>query len=189
MNRTTLLGIAILVCACAGEDGKDGAPGADGRDGADGEQGPPGEQGERGPAGPAGPAGENGEDGSDAEATEITESIFCAGGLEGTTGLGFQYNAVLFSSGDLFVSGAIMSLVGQASVTRFFAPEQNGFATAQVEVFYDVDATADGGWFTLALDRKTLVTSIGYRETGSTREPDATWSMPASACVYNQYRR
>ena len=127
-----------------------------------------------------------------AEATRIVESFFCAGALENTAGLSFNYNAILFSSGDLFVTGSIVSALAQSTTTRFFAPEQNGYRTAQVALAYDVDTTADGGWFILELDRASLVTVIEYREAGSTlgtAAADATWTMQPTDCVHNMYRQ
>lgn len=179
------IGLGVLVVACtlpqgpAGEQGPPGEQGEKGEKGDPGEPGPAGAQGTSETTAPAGTA-------SATEQTGIIGSFFCTGGLEDTS-LGFTYTVVLFSSGDLFVTGSIDSPAIQSSATAFYAPEQNGYATAQVIVGYDVDGTADGGWFTLTLDRSTLVTTIAYREKGSTSTPDSTWTMQPSACVRNVY--
>jgi hypothetical protein len=89
------IGIVLLMLAACG--------GSDGEKGEKGEPGAPGEKGEKGDPGEPGPEGRPADAGT---AIRIKESIFCAGGLESTQ-LGFSYNAVLFSSGDLYVAATI----------------------------------------------------------------------------------
>jgi hypothetical protein len=132
-----------------------------------------------------GAPGADGQDGKDAEATRIIESFHCNGGLENTS-LEFSYNAVLMSSGDLFVSVEVNSPLNSASNTVFYAPTQNGYKTAQAIVRFDQDGTADGGWFTLSLDRVNLVTIIDYYPS----DPGVvsnSWTMQPEVCVHNFY--
>lgn len=182
----------LLVCAigCGGEKGPAGPAGPPGADGAQGEQGPPGEKGEPGDPGEPGADGAPGADGEpgppgDPAEAGIVESFFCAGGLENTL-LGFSYNAVLLASGDLLVTGVIDDPGLAVSHTVYYAPEQNGYATAAVIVQVDEDATRDGGFFTLQLDRATLVTVIQYRMMDPGLVTN-TWTMLPSACIHNFY--
>ena len=183
--------IVGLVAACsgaqgpAGENGDDGAVGPQGPQGEQGEQGPQGEQGKQGPQGEQGEPGSAGADG-DAPATHIIESFACGGGLEGAP-LSFWYNAVLFSSGDLFVTGSIKDAAKQSSTTAFYTPQQNGYVNAQITLTLDEDGTPDFGWFTLSLNRTSLVTKIDYRASGNTTTVLQTWTMQPSACVHNFY--
>jgi hypothetical protein len=209
MRHLIVLGASIIVCACSGEDGQPGPMGEKGEQGPQGAVGPkgdkgdagePGPEGDRGPAGPAGkdgadgtdgaqgepgPAGENGADGSDAEATRVIESFFCAGGLEDTA-LSFTYDAILLSSGDLFVNATIRDARYVGAGSSFYAPEQNGYQGAQVIVGIDEDATADFGWFRLTLNRDTLVVLLEYRESDAAAVTQS-WTMQPSACVHNKY--
>lgn len=164
-------GSATIAC----DDGSEAVV-SDGRDGTDGENGSNGADGEH---------GENGVDGDDAAATRISESYFCTGGLEDTA-LRFTYNAVLLSSGDLFVTGSVNGALNSATDTKYYAPNQTGYETASVSMRYDQDGTADYGWFSLSLNRGTLVTVIEYHES----DPGpvaATWTMQPTDCVHNMY--
>lgn len=165
---------------CNGEDGEEGPRGEEGPQGEPGEQGPQGEPGARGDTGET---GEGGTDTTGGEATRIIESFFCTGGLEDTQ-VGFSYNAALLSSGDLIVVGAVDSPLNSASVTRFYTPAQIGYETATVVMRFDIDGTADGGWFRLSLDRSTLITVIDYYETDGGALA-ATWTMSSDVCVHN----
>jgi len=168
-----------------GADGSDGAPGATGPAGSDGVDGSTGPAGATGATGPAGATGATGAAGSDAEATRVIESFYCTGLLEDTP-LIFEYNAVLMGSGDLFVTGSIRDVLLESSETRIYAPQQNGYATAPVYIGFDVDSTKNGGWFSLALDRPTLIVVIDYLSS----DPGVvtqTWTMQPASCVHNFY--
>lgn len=181
----------LLVAFCAACAGAKGAPGPQGEEGPIGPIGPKGEKGDPGEQGPPGAVGKDGlegadgKDGSDATATHVTESFFCTAQLEGAPLL-FTYNAVLFSSGDLFVTGAIRDARSTASSTAFFTPTQKGYENAGVIVTVDEDTTADFGWFFITLDRSSLRVSIDYYDS----DPGTlarSWSLAPSACVHNQY--
>lgn len=206
--------LGLMACGGAGEDGAPGANGADGTScsvtdngdgtatiacndgteatvssGATGPRGTDGEDGATGPSGATGatgPAGATGAAGSDAEATRIIESFFCGGTLESFPDLRFSYNAVLMSSGDLFVAGEVYDLFRTSSNVAFYSPSQVGYATASVTITFDFDGSTDGGWWQIYLDRGTLVTVIEYHLTNG-GPVAATWTMQPGACVHNFY--
>jgi hypothetical protein len=157
----------------------------DGEDGAEGKDGAMGADGAEGTKGAAGPKGADGQDGDPAEATHIIESFYCGAGLENTT-LWYGYSAVLWSSGDLFVSGSVSSPLNQASTTALFTPTQNGYLDASVSFTFDQDGTANGGWFKLSLNRSTLTSVIEYRAADPGPVTDS-WTLPPEACVHNTY--
>jgi hypothetical protein len=64
----------------------------------------------------------------------------------------------------VFASGSISASDIQASGAVLFSPQQRGYASAPVIVTFDVYMGANGGWWELALDRTTLVTTITYND-------------------------
>ena len=88
---------------------------------------------------------------------------------------------------DLFVTGSISDAAKQSSTTAFFTPQQNGYLNAQVTLTLDEDGTADFGWFTLSLNRASLVVKIDYRSSGNSTTIFQSWTMQPSACVHNFY--
>lgn len=137
----------------------------------------PGPQGPAGPAGPAGPVGPAG--------NKITQSIFCGGPLQGTS-LSCKYAVDIFNSGDIYASAAIYGAAFQIGDSVFYSKDQVGAATATVIFTYDPDQTANGGFWSISLDRTSLVT------TAVLQDPDApsgqeTWSMNPNKCVVNRY--
>ncbi|HET7538568.1 MAG TPA: hypothetical protein VFK05_01805 [Polyangiaceae bacterium] len=58
---------------------------------------------------------------------------------------------------------------------------------AQVTVTLDEDGTPDFGWFTLSLNRASLVVKIDYRSSGNSTTILQSWTMQPSACVHNFY--
>jgi len=95
------------------------------------------------------------------------------------------YDAVLFGSGDLFVTARVRNAAIGASSSVFYAPGQNGYLTASVLVSLDADATANGGFFHVLLDRATLTTTVDYFADGAA--VTQSWSMLPAACVHNFY--
>jgi hypothetical protein len=67
-----------------------------------------------------------------------------------------------------------------------FSPSQVGYQNAPVIFTFDVYGTATSGYWTLSLNRTTLVTSAVYKDaelaTGS-----MTWTMTPDKCVLNAY--
>jgi hypothetical protein len=105
--------------------------------------------------------------------------------LEGTQ-LSASYTAHVLVNGTVFASAGVRDAGIGASYANAYAPSQNGARTASVIVSFDATGTASGGYFTVELDRTTLVTVVTYRDTdvaGGFR----TWSMQPSACVANNY--
>jgi hypothetical protein len=168
--------------------------------------------GPAGPPGPSGPPGADGSDGKDGQScraydtstghvftcddgygvtihdgssTKISESFFCEGLLEGT-GFSASYDAVLFSSKDLWTSGTISGSDLQVSSSAFWSPTQNGYTTASVPgLVADIVGDNNGGYFMLSLDRQTLVLHAVYTDVDQL-EP-LTWTKDPSSCVHNFY--
>ena len=131
--------------------------------------------------GPAGEDGADGLDGADGADNHITDSIYCTGLLESTT-INFTYHAALLSSGDLFVSGSIRTVGQEVGASTYYSAGQNGALTAPVIFTGDVSGNANSGWWQIALNRTTLVTSITYNDVDVSGSQDV-WTMPSSSCV------
>lgn len=158
-----------------------------------GAMGDPGAAGPAGPQGQPGPQGPQGEAGAPAtvvfvdagNADKIIGSIGCTGTLQGTS-LEFSYSVDQFASGNVFATGWVAGTSFGSSGSAFYAPTQVGYQTAQVLFVLDVYAPADGGFWTITLDRSTLVTVLTYHDV----DLDAgalVWTMAPSACVVNAY--
>lgn len=117
------------------------------------------------------------------EPNRIEASISCAGDLENTS-LWFTYSASLMTSGDVFVVGSINDDYSQASQAKFYSSQQVGAVTAAILITNDQLGAATGGFFTLELNRDTLVTRITYKDAETS---DLTWTMQPSDCVANEY--
>lgn len=174
-----------------GEPGPQGEAGLQGPQGEAGPRGTTGPQGEAGPRGATGATGEagsqgpQGEAGSPSIADKITASIGCFGTLAGTA-YGVSYTVDQFESGNVFATGSIASPSFGTSGTSFYAPTQAGWATAQVSFVQDDILPSNGGWWTISLDRATLVTFIEYHDF----DIDGGllgWTMQPNQCVINTY--
>jgi hypothetical protein len=115
----------------------------------------------------------------------MVASIFCQGLLENSN-VFFTYDAVLFDGGNVFVTASVSDGAFQTEGTGFYAPTQGGAATAAVNFQRDEVGTPNGGFFTLSLDRATLVTTIEYTD-NEARGGKLVWTMPPSACINNKY--
>lgn len=159
--------------------GVPGPQGPKGDPGAMGEMGLPGATGAQGPAGPQGiPGG------------KITASIGCfgtaTGGILGSGSLSVGYTADQFEDGSVFSTSYIGGNSFSTSGSALFAPTQVGQATAPVNYIFDVYGTANGGYWTVSLNRTNLVVSLVYHDVdvpGGT----ATWTWNPSQCVVNSY--
>ena len=174
-----------------GPAGDAGPPGPSGEAGAPGPQGEAGSAGAQGPAGEAGPPGSPGSPGGSVvidagpAGDKIAASIGCFGALQNTS-LAFSYTADQFANGNVFAAGSVSGGAYGVSGSAFFAPTQVGYLTATVQFVEDVYPPADGGWWTISLDRSTLVTVITYHDV----DIDGgmlSWTMQPSACVVNSY--
>lgn len=155
--RTFAAAYAALCLVACGADGTDGTNGLNGQDGKDGK------------------------DGQSAADSRIIQSLYCQGALENTA-LNFTYHAALTAAGDVFVNASIKNVAAEISAATFYSAGQLGAATAQVSFEYDNAAPANGGWWALALDRATGITTISYHDVDVTGGL-LGWTMQPSACV------
>ncbi|MBX3017591.1 MAG: hypothetical protein KF767_06875 [Bdellovibrionaceae bacterium] len=114
----------------------------------------------------------------------IVSTINCGGNVAGTSttldGIRVEYNAVLTSGGDVYVTGNIIDELSQVSGTEFYAAGQNGAATGKVLVTFDQRSPANGGTWELTLNRVTLETLAVYKDSGYA---DVVIPFAASACT------
>jgi len=136
----------------------------------------------KGEDGKDGVDGKNGADGTD---NRIVASIHCSGALDGTS-LYFSYNASLMASGDVFANGSIIDDYFEISRSAFYSVQQVGATTAAVILANDQSGTANGGWWRLELDRKTLITSITYFD-DEVVDGEISWVMTPDKCINNEY--
>jgi hypothetical protein len=167
MRATVLVGMGLVLLA-----------------GCSGEAGPPGPAGPSGAAGAEGPAGKDAT-GAVADGAKIVRSISCNGNLDGTPLQAF-YSVAIEANGTVFASGSVRDASIGASETAVFAPNQNGAATAQVLVSLDALGPANNGYFSIALNRETLVATVVYKDADASGGEDS-WTMQPTACVSNTY--
>lgn len=153
-----------------GDDGEAGTPGA------------PGEPGSDGANGADGAIGATGKDGVD---NHIVAGITCVGPLEGTT-LYLRYHAAQLSSGDVLSTAALSNPTLQASGTSFFSFKQNGFVSAPVSFTFDVEGASNGAYWTISLDRETLVVTARYIDSDLVGG-EAFWNMTPDKCVVGEF--
>lgn len=169
-----------------GAKGDPGTPGQDGTNtGTPGTPGKDGTNGTNGVDGKDGTNGTNGTNGTDATPTKITATIGCFGSLEGSI-YNISYWARQFSDGFVFSSGSVAGPEVQSSAANFFAPQQNGYDTAAVQMTLDVIGADNYGYWTISLNRATLVTTIVNTDidvAGGSR----SWTMTPDKCVVNTY--
>ena len=143
-------------------------------------------KGKDGANGAAGAAGAAGAPGKDATASSLVgSSIYCTGVLP-TTALQFEYQAVLMKSGDVFAKAGVYGNGAEFGGSNFFSKAQVGALTAAVVFTYDYDSTANYGFWTLSLDRTSLVTTILYKDIDASGG-QTTWTMTPDKCVANTY--
>jgi hypothetical protein len=143
-----------------------------------------------GPSGPAGKNGSNGingtngKDGSNATAA-FTGSAHCGGALENTY-LQFTYSVDVDGSGNIFATAGVYGNVAEYGASANYAATQNGAQTAAVIFTYDIVPPADYGFWTISLDRETLITTILYQDVDNTTG-QSVWTMQRNQCVINAY--
>ncbi len=145
--------LAAFVCASLGCQQK-------------GEQGPPGKSG----------------------GGKIVSTMNCSGVVSGASiatlnGLSIDYNAVLTSGGDVYASANIVDNATQVSGTAFYANGEAGASTAEVLITDDYYGSANGGYWSISLNRTTMQTTIIYTDTVS--NPAMTFSP--SACTVTNF--
>jgi hypothetical protein len=130
--------------------------------------------------------GSNGSNGSNG--IQPAASLYCGAALENTTLL-FSYTAMVFSDNSVFVHGSVYGILYEIGASKFYDSSQNGASTAAVIFTYDADATANGGFWKISINRSTLAATIVYTEANVSGANTTTWTLPSSSsnCVLNSY--
>ena len=132
-----------------------------------------------------GAAGLDGLDGSDGTDNRIVAIHGCTGALQNTA-MDFIYQVSVMRSGDVFAYGGVWGGALQVGASFFYAASQPGAALGAVIFQSDNMGTANGGFWTITLNRATGVTTIVYNDTEATGGSD-TWTMPSSVCVVSNF--
>ena len=140
----------------------------------------------QGAPGKDGTNGTNGAPGKDATAQSLFATSLHCGGQLASTGLWFSYDAGVLKSGDVLATGSIRNNSAEISKTEFYAATQVGAATAEVLLEYDLLGTANAGYWSIKLDRTTLVTTITNFDADAAGGQNA-WTMTPDKCVVNTY--
>lgn len=150
-------------------------------------------KGEAGPAGPEGPEGPAGSV-STASTTKIVASIYCGGQVSGMTGaasslngLNVNYSAALLTSGDVFATANIAAAAFQISGTSYYSVDQVGSGNGSVIVTADAVTPNNFGWWSVELNRATLVVTAVYHDTDLGGSGLATVTFLPSACQSHSY--
>jgi hypothetical protein len=123
----------------------------------------------------------DGEDGS----SRVVATYFCAGALEGTP-LYFSYQVAQTTPGDVFAAAAIKGTAFDIGGSSYYGAAQVGAQTAAVIFTADVLGTANAGWWSVQLNRSTLVTALTYTDSDASGGSDS-WTMLPAACVVNSF--
>jgi hypothetical protein len=130
--------------------------------------------------------GLNGTNGANGTANKVASSIHCGGQLASTS-LWFTYDVDVFSNGDVFVHGAIRDDRWEIGTTSYYAATQVGAATASI-IFVDDELGANNvGYWIIALNRTSLVTTITYNDPDLGGTGTQAWTMAPADCVVNTY--
>jgi hypothetical protein len=119
----------------------------------------------------------------------IKASLYCTGNFTAQNGLNLSglsmyYWSTTNASGDTWASAAISGASFQIGNSNFYAAAQNGAATAAVNFVYDVVAPADGGYWTISVNRNTSVASATYND-ADVAGGAVTWTFPP--CTVRNY--
>lgn len=167
-NGGTVLEVGLdgdfeLVVVCNGVDGPAGPAGPAGADGEQGDRGPTGADGARGPAGPAGEAGPAGAIGpTGGPGVTITQSFSCSEVVTGS--IRYSYEAFVFGDGSVWAAATVSSSVSQASGAAAYAPTDANVASAPVRVVFDTTGPANGGAWSIGVDRTTQQAAVSYTD-------------------------
>lgn len=114
----------------------------------------------------------------------VVATIYCNGtvasAVAALNGLGVEYNAVVTAGGDVYATANIIDDVEQTSGTSFYASAEAGIYGAAVNVTADYVGAANGGLWTISLDRNTLITSVVYDDVNLASP--FSMNFTASAC-------
>ena len=129
--------------------------------------------------------GSNGSNGSNG--IQPAASLYCGAQLQNTA-LYFTYTAMVFSDSSVFVYGGIYGAAYQIGASTFYDSTQNGASTAAVLFRYDIDGSANFGYWVISVNRSTLAATIVYTDSDTSGGSD-TWTLPSSSsnCVLNSY--
>jgi hypothetical protein len=88
-----------------------------------------------------------------------------------TGSIRYSYEAFVFGDGSVWAAAAISSSVSQASGNAAYAPADAAVGTAPVNVVFDTTGPANGGLWTVAVDRSAQQATVTYTDvdvTGTT---------------------
>jgi hypothetical protein len=114
----------------------------------------------------------------------VAERFSCGLLLE-RTAFTYQYDALLWSSGDLLVTGSISNLAVTSSQTVLYSPTQEGYLTGGVDITFDPGAEPEGRWFRLTLDRESLTSVVAYHESDGSLY--RKWTTKSGVCTHETY--
>lgn len=189
MHRMSLFGLFALLTACGGVVvPSDPTPLPTSDPPSVTTTGSAGPQGPTGPTGPQGPQGAPGIDGS-----KIVQSIEChntmTDGYLSTTMVDIHYTADVFASGAVFATSSLGNETYTVSGSALYAPSQVGAATAPVSYEFDFYGPANGGTWTVELDRTTLRVQVDYLDKDfQSADHTITWTWPKDQCVVTEYK-
>ena len=115
-------------------------------------------------------------------------SLYCGAALSGTS-VNFTYDAMLFSDGSVFVYGGIYTSDQLIGKSTFYDSSQSGATTAAVLLTYDLSGTDNWGYWSISVNRSTLVVTILYTDSNESGG-STTWTLSSSSatnCVLNSY--
>ena len=86
------------------------------------------------------------------------------------------------ASSDVFATGSIKNSASEMGATKFYSGQQVGAGTATVIFTDDYEQTPISSWWSIELNRNSLVTTIVYHSVSN-----RTWTMEPEACIVNNY--
>jgi hypothetical protein len=106
--------------------------------------------------GPAGAEGEDGQDGVDGDDLKLVQAIRCTGdatdGVVGEAGLKFLYEVKVFSNGEIYATGALLSGADSYAGSNFYSATEAAAAEAPIRAAY---SSSGYGYYTVSLNRAT----------------------------------
>ena len=96
------------------------------------------------------------------------------------------YQAAVFKSGDVFASAGIYGAAFQIGNSVFYSGRQKNSLTGPVLFTYDPDAKANGGYWMVSLDRKTLILTAAIADEDAPGG-SSSWSLTPDKCTVSNY--
>jgi hypothetical protein len=131
-----------------------------------------------GAPGATGATGATGAAGTD---NKIKYTHYCNALLQNTA-FYYRYRVYQFVNEDIFIQGEIYGTSYEVADSIMYSKLQTGWDTAPIYINYDVQSTANFGFFVISLNRSTMVTTIVYTDSDVTGGA-LTWSQPSSDCT------